>query len=95
MKRLLLIIAIAAASIASPVSAVVIRGRSATDFAVEDARVREVQKALARAGYYHYAIDGFWGLTTENAVEEFQKENDLRVTGTIDETLLHSLGLED
>jgi hypothetical protein len=68
--------------------------QSSADFAAEDERVRSVQKVLTRAGYYHYAIDGFWGLTTQNAVEEYEKANNLPVTGTIDETLLRSLGLQ-
>jgi hypothetical protein len=67
---------------------------AAGDFAAEDERVRSVQKALTRAGYYRYAIDGFWGLTTQDAVEQYEKANNLPVTGTIDGTLLRSLGLE-
>jgi peptidoglycan hydrolase-like protein with peptidoglycan-binding domain len=102
MKRHLTIIAIIAASIASAVPGMAAdRGigglwntrYSSADFAAEDERVRSVQKALTRAGYYHYAVDGFWGLTTQGAVEEYQKENNLPVTGTIDATLLRSLDL--
>jgi hypothetical protein len=58
-----------------------------------DAVVGDVQRALTHAGYYRYAVDGLWGLTTENAVEAYQKANHLPVTGKIDETLLRSLGL--
>ncbi|HEV7402351.1 MAG TPA: peptidoglycan-binding domain-containing protein [Chthoniobacteraceae bacterium] len=58
-----------------------------------DAVVADVQKALTHAGFYHYAVDGFWGLSTENAIEAYQRANRLPVTGTIDEPLLRALGL--
>ena len=53
-----------------------------------------VQYALARRGYYHGAIDGIVGPQTRRAIQSYQRNNRLPVTGThTDSTLLRSLGL--
>lgn len=53
----------------------------------------DVQRALARRGYYHGAIDGDVGPGTRGAIREYQYRNRLEVTGRIDRSLLRSLGL--
>ena len=51
----------------------------------------EVQQDLAKAGYYHGPIDGIVGPMTRSAIAAYQRDNDLRVTGTITHGLLDSL----
>ena len=53
----------------------------------------EVQRALARRGYYHGPIDGDIGFGTMRAIRAYQYDNDLPVSGRIDRYLLRSLGL--
>jgi len=54
----------------------------------------DVQRALAKRGYYHGAIDGAVGPGTRGAIREYQYRNHLEVTGRIDLALLHALGVE-
>ena len=53
----------------------------------------DVQRALARRGYYHGAIDGGIGSGTRAAIRRYQYDRGLEVTGRIDRSLLRSLGL--
>lgn len=53
----------------------------------------DVQRALARRGYYRGSIDGEVGPGTRGAIREYQYRNRLEVTGRIDRSLLRSLGL--
>jgi len=52
-----------------------------------------VQKALARRGYYRGPIDGDIGPGSSNAIARYQEDRGLRVTGSINSSLLHSLDL--
>jgi len=45
--------------------------------------VKDVQKALKNAGYYDGAIDGKIGAKSIKAIEEFQKDFDLKVDGVV------------
>lgn len=54
----------------------------------------DVQRALAKRGYYHGAIDGDVGPGTRGAIREYQYRNHLEVTGRIDLALLRALGVE-
>ena len=45
--------------------------------------VRDVQKALNRAGYYEDAIDGKMGRKTKQAIRDFQAAHDLKVDGIV------------
>jgi hypothetical protein len=54
----------------------------------------DVQRALARRGFYHGAIDGDVGPGTRGAIREYQYRNRLEVTGRIDRTLLRSLNVD-
>ncbi len=60
---------------------------------VNDALAEDVQRALARRGYYKGPIDGDVGLGTRGAIREYQYRNRLEVTGRIDRSLLRSLGV--
>jgi len=50
-----------------------------------------VQEALARRGYYAGEVDGVIGPETRSAIQEFQRDNGLSVTGRITPQLLQAL----
>ncbi len=54
----------------------------------------QVQRALAKRGYYHGYIDGAIGPQSSRAIANYQANHGLRPTGTINSSLLHSLGLQ-
>jgi len=56
--------------------------------------VREVQSKLAQLGYYQGAIDGSMGPLTREAVNGYQHDYNLAVTGTITSGLLARLNLQ-
>lgn len=53
----------------------------------------DVQRSLARRGFYRGEIDGDVGPGTRAAIRSFQYSRGLTVTGRIDSSLLRSLGL--
>lgn len=53
----------------------------------------DVQRALARRGFYRGAIDGDIGPASREAIRNYQAERGLRITGRIDDRLLRSLGV--
>ncbi len=53
----------------------------------------EVQRALAKRGYYGGSIDGAIGSQTRAAIRAYQVDKGLPVTGRIDGNLLRSLRL--
>lgn len=53
----------------------------------------DVQRTLARRGFYRGAIDGDVGPGTRAAIRSFQYSRGLTVTGRIDSSLLRALGL--
>jgi len=53
-----------------------------------------VQRALARHGDYHGKIDGVWGKGTEDALRRFQKNNNLDVTGRVDDATAAKLDVK-
>lgn len=55
--------------------------------------VVEVQRRLARAGYYRGAIDGVIGNGTRGAIRSYERAHGLRVDGEIDQRLLATMGL--
>jgi hypothetical protein len=57
-----------------------------------DQIVANVQYALQQLGYFSEAVDGVLGGVTRSAIEDYQVENNLPVTGAIDRPLLISLG---
>lgn len=57
-----------------------------------DQIIANVQYALQQLGYFSEAVDGVLGSVTQAAIEDYQVENDLPVTGAIDRPLLISLG---
>lgn len=59
----------------------------------DDSRVADVQRALAREGYYDGAIDGVIGPVTRNALRRYQRAHGLEGTGQIDQALIEALRL--
>ena len=55
--------------------------------------VVEVQRRLARAGYYHGAIDGIVGPETRRAIRAYERDRNMPAYGVIDRQLLRTLGL--
>ena len=53
--------------------------------------VEKWQKVLYESGYLNGDVDGIYGTETFNAVELFQKNNDIPVSGAIDEMTLSAL----
>jgi hypothetical protein len=61
--------------------------------ALDRSTVIEVQRRLARNGYYHGAIDGVIGSGTRSAIRSYERAHGLRVDGLIDQRLLATMGL--
>lgn len=60
---------------------------------VDDDLAADVQRALARRGFYRGEIDGDVGAGTRAAIRNYQYQHRLEVTGRIDRSLLRSLDL--
>ena len=58
-----------------------------------DDAVANVQQELQRLGYFTYAVDGKLGPLTQNAINRYQRDHRLPITGTIDPATVSSLGL--
>ncbi|MDE7311440.1 MAG: peptidoglycan-binding protein [Eubacterium sp.] len=58
------------------------------------ATVKKVQKKLNRKGYDCGTPDGIRGSKTSDAIREYQKDHDLKVTGTVNASLLKSLNIK-
>ena len=54
--------------------------------------VADIQRALARRGFYYGAIDGDFGPMTSRAIAAFQDRAGLAVTGEINASLARALG---
>jgi peptidoglycan hydrolase-like protein with peptidoglycan-binding domain len=61
---------------------------------VDKQTVSAVEVALQNAGYYVGKTDGEFTGDTRTAIESFQRENVLTVTGTITPEVLKALGLQ-
>lgn len=55
--------------------------------------VADVQQRLARAGYYHGAIDGVRGPETRRAIRSYERAHGLRADGMISDALIARMGL--
>jgi peptidoglycan hydrolase-like protein with peptidoglycan-binding domain len=53
-------------------------------FEVQQETLRRAQDSLSRLGYYRGPIDGIPGFATERALDFFQSERDLAMTGRLD-----------
>ena len=57
-------------------------------------QVVELQKALKARGYYRGTADGVWGDNTEMAVRNFQRDNGMAATGSLNGRALEMLGVQ-
>ena len=57
-------------------------------------KVKEIQEALKDKGQYQGEVDGIIGPKTQQALREFQKAQNLQVTGRVDEKTADALGVE-
>jgi hypothetical protein len=64
-----------------------------SDATTNDSVVVDVQKELAREGYYRGSIDGILGSATRTAIAAYQRAHSLPVNGRINTQLIESLGL--
>jgi peptidoglycan hydrolase-like protein with peptidoglycan-binding domain len=55
------------------------------------ARVMEVQKALARLGYGPIRIDGRVSDSTRDAIQRFERDRRMPITGEVSDRLVHAL----
>jgi peptidoglycan hydrolase-like protein with peptidoglycan-binding domain len=55
--------------------------------------VRQVQRRLACAGYYHGSIDGVSGNGTRMGIREYERAQGLSGDGNISQQLLTTMGL--
>jgi N-acetylmuramoyl-L-alanine amidase len=55
------------------------------------AEVRDAQQRLTTYGYYHGPADGLWGPETKAAVERYQQNRGLPLTGRLDDQTRNSL----
>ena len=58
-----------------------------------DQVIANVQAALQQQGYYHGEVDGLIGPLTRAAIADYQRDNGLYTTSTIDQPTLQSLGM--
>ena len=56
--------------------------------------VHQAQKTLKELGYDPGPLDGLWGKTTKRAIEKFQLDMQLPVTGKLDELTKKRLGIK-
>ncbi len=56
-------------------------------------RIKEIQAALARAGFYQRELNGKWDDYSKEAMMKFQQANGLKPTGKLDALSLQKLGL--
>ena len=69
------------------------QSRGRYNFQFSDDEIRSVQAALRRLGIYSGQVDGILGPDTQRALEDYQVENKLPVTGQPDQRLNALLGV--
>jgi peptidoglycan hydrolase-like protein with peptidoglycan-binding domain len=94
MKRLM-VLAIALCAGAMPMAALAQSGERPTyEKPLSAQAVRDVQARLKALGYYGGAVDGAWGPGTRAALERFQRDRRLAVTGQLDQATVTAMGLD-
>jgi len=67
--------------------------KSRRQLAPDPARIKEIQQALAREGFYQGEPTGKWDEATVAAMKNFQQSKSLQPTGKIEALSLQKLGL--
>lgn len=72
-----------------------VSGHHYSDHVYHESRSLEadVQSALKHHGYYYGPVDGDIGPGSRSAIRSYQADNGLAITGRINSSLIHSLGL--
>jgi peptidoglycan hydrolase-like protein with peptidoglycan-binding domain len=60
-----------------------------------DESVQQAQVRLKELGYDPGSMDGIWGPRTKSAVEKFQADKGLKITGGLDEPTRNALGIQN
>jgi peptidoglycan hydrolase-like protein with peptidoglycan-binding domain len=55
--------------------------------------IRQVQTKLQQDGMYRGRVDGVWGPQTQTAVRQFQQQNNLNASGSLDQDTLSALNV--
>ncbi|GMQ56133.1 M14 family metallopeptidase [Vallitalea sediminicola] len=58
---------------------------------ISKSKIREIQSLLNKLGYYNYSIDGFLGNYTIDSIKNFQKNNNLKITGDLNQLTLNKI----
>jgi peptidoglycan hydrolase-like protein with peptidoglycan-binding domain len=93
MKRLL-VLAVALAASAAPTVAPAQSERPTYEKPLSSAAVRDVQTRLRALGYYGGPVDGVWGSGTRRAVERFQRDRHIAVSGRLNQATVTAMGLD-
>jgi hypothetical protein len=64
-----------------------------SDVRYSNREVANVQQDLRRQGYYTGMVDGIMGPNTRAAIQQYQLDHDLPVTGLLDSGMLSQLGI--
>jgi His-Xaa-Ser repeat protein HxsA len=65
--------------------------QSTASVRVSRQQVRQIQEQLKTQGLYKGRIDGMMGPETKQAIQQFQQQNNLQATGTLDQQTLAAL----
>lgn len=68
-------------------------GAPAAKQKVSATTVKAVQQQLQQKGLYHGKVNGVMNSKTQAAIRQYQQQNNLNVTGTLDQQTLNSLGV--
>lgn len=61
---------------------------------LDERQIRQIQQALNKKGFHAGNADGTWGEETRQAVRNFQKAQDIKQTGQLDERTVSALGVQ-
>jgi peptidoglycan hydrolase-like protein with peptidoglycan-binding domain len=69
-------------------------GRDVRGGALNADAVRSIQSRLKQFGFYAGEADGIWGDSTQAALERFQRDRGLQVSGSVNPNTLTTMGLD-
>lgn len=61
---------------------------------LDERQIRQIQQALNKKGFHAGNADGTWGEETRQAVRNFQKAQDIKQTGQLDERTVSAMGVQ-
>ena len=62
--------------------------------AIQNALVRQIQKSLLEMGYYEGKVDGLYGPQTKRAIEQYEQDRGLTITGKATQELFADINRE-